>query len=192
MTAPTYSSFTFPTADAMSYTGFNGNDAYWGLYSEPDWTQYVNDVSAGAALLGGIIGSAIAEGIKDQTDGYTLATRFTFDKSGLIGLNTRGTCISVTGKQIRCVTTSYEPLTTITTPVIYKGDLAGGATTPANGVNIFTSYDIVTQTSSYATAQWFGCESEVSGNDVTSTCYLMQIPEDQESDTNYRFDMESP
>ena len=190
MTAPSYSSFTFPTADLMSFTGFNGNDAYFALYSEEAWVRYESEVSSSAWLIGGAVGAALAEGISNTSDGYALATRYSYDNTGMNEAETRGTCVSVSSKMIRCTYTYNSFLGK--SYWTYRGDLASGATAPAAGVNIISDYTLVTQTSYAGAAGWFACDAEESGSTVTTTCFLLQVPESQESDTDYRFDMESP
>ena len=199
MSAPAYADFTFDATAAMSFTGFNGNDAYWLLYGEADWTEFVDATTAAASALGGLVGlggltgAAAGDALKEITDGYTLAGRYTWDNSSsaINDGDSRGICVSVSGVAIRCVTTEPSAFRTVFTSKSWYGDLST-ATAPAENGDISSDYTQVTDSPTYtATEGMFACETSTSGDDATSTCFLMQENNDDSSNSNYRFDMQS-
>ena len=167
MSAPAYADFTFDATAAMSFTGFNGNDAYWYLYGETKWTEYVDSVSAAANAIGGLVGlgglagSAAADSLKEITDGYTLAGRYTWSntESDIGDGDSRGICVSVSGVAIRCVTTEPSGMRQIFSSRSWYGDLST-ATAPAENVDISSDYTEITDTpTNTATEGKFACDT---------------------------------
>ena len=132
----------------------------------------------------------------DVTDGYVLGARYswTANLATLTDGQTRGICLSVADKAIRCVTSEGELLHSQFSYKSWYGDLSTAAA-PADGTNIDSTYtQISTVPTAEATEGYFACDTNKDNVTelATSTCFLQQETWKQDNTANYRFDKESP